>query len=594
MKVILGALLTWQTCVAAEIKNYRADICVYGGTASGVMAAVAAKKEGADVILIEPSRWLGGMTGGGISNLDWGRREAVGGSTYEILRGQPGNEVYRKTFRELINKHDIQVIYNHRLGKVNRSEKLVQSIHLDLAPVDPTGCPIPEPERINAITVDADVFIDCSYEGDLMARSGVSYTWGRESSQKYGESLAGVRPSLQVYDIDPYLIPGDSKSGLISFIQDRKIGPLGSADSLTMGYCFRFKFDVSGKGIPIPEPAAYDPAEFELFRRAYQNGVDISTNRSMKKLGIVEPRGNYFIGGDSGNLSRSLLTTTIYGCNDLYPDGDWKVRSSIWKFHQEFFCKLLHFLKTDSSAPEKRRKRAEEISFRNGVFDDTQGWPSQLYVREARRMISDYMVTQKDLEGKTDPVHSIGLASYGVDDWPYATVAENGKVALQGGEFSILYLDEGKRNGIYKIPYSAIIPKSEECENLIVPVCLSASHIAMTSIRMEPVWMILGESAGVASAIAVRNDCPVQLVSYDQLRSRLLELEQILDLPIAQSGRIHRWESHREWDREKPGYEWVYPLIDENGDGKLTDDEYQVFQRFKQKHQQWEKALKNI
>ena len=594
MKVILGALLTWQTCVAAEIKNYRADICVYGGTASGVMAAVAAKKEGADVILIEPSRWLGGMTGGGISNLDWGRREAVGGSTYEILRGQPGNEVYRKTFRELINKHDIQVIYNHRLGKVDRSEKLVQSIHLDLAPVDPTGCPIPEPERINAITVDADVFIDCSYEGDFMARSGVSYTWGRESSQKYGESLAGVRPSLQVYDIDPYLVPGDSKSGLISFIQDRKIGPLGSADSLTMGYCFRFKFDVSGKGIPIPEPAAYDPAEFELFRRAYQNGVDISTNRSMKKLGIVEPRGNYFIGGDSGNLSRSLLTTTIYGCNDLYPDGDWKVRSSIWKFHQEFFCKLLHFLKTDTSAPEKRRKRAEEISFRRGVFDDTQGWPSQLYVREARRMISDYVVTQKDLEGKTDPVHSIGLASYGVDDWPYATVAENGKVALQGGEFSILYLDEGKRNGIYKIPYSAIIPKSEECENLIVPVCLSASHIAMTSIRMEPVWMILGESAGVASAIAVRNDCPVQLVSYDQLRSRLLELEQILDLPIAQSGRIHRWESHREWDREKPGYEWVYPLIDENGDGKLTDDEYQVFQRFKQKHQQWEKALKNI
>lgn len=594
MKVILGALLTWQTCVAAEIKKYRADICVYGGTASGVMAAVAAKKEGADVILIEPSRWLGGMTGGGISNLDWGRREAVGGSTYEILRGQPGNEVYRKTFRELINKHGIQVIYNHRLGKVDRSEKLVQSIHLDLAPVDPTGCPIPEPERINATTVDADVFIDCSYEGDLMARSGVSYTWGRESSQKYEESLAGVRPSLQVYDIDPYQIPGDSKSGLISFIQDRKIGPLGSADRLTMGYCFRFKFDVSGKGIPIPEPAAYDPAEFELFRRAYQNGVDISTNRSMKNLGIVEPRGNYFIGGDSGNLSRSLLTTTIYGCNDLYPDGDWKVRSSIWKFHQEFFCKLLHFLKTDTSAPEKRRKRAEEISFRRGVFDDTQGWPSQLYVREARRMISDYMVTQKDLEGKTDPAHSIGLASYGVDDWPYATVAENGKVALQGGEFSILYLDEGKRNGIYKIPYSAIIPKSEECENLIVPVCLSASHIAMTSIRMEPVWMILGESAGVASAIAVRNDCPVQLVSYDQLRSRLLELEQILDLPIAQSGRNHRWESHREWDREKPGYEWVYPLIDENGDGKLTDDEYQKFQRFKQKHQQWEKALKNI
>ena len=191
MKFILGSLLVWQTLLVADVESYLANVCVYGGTASGVMTAVAAKKEGMSVILIEPSRWLGGMTGGGISNLDWGRRESVGGSTYEILRGQPGNEVYRKTFRELINKHGIQVIYNHRLGKVNRSEKSIQSIHLDFAPVDPTGCPIPEPKRINALTVDADVFIDCSYEGDLMARSGVSYTWGRESSQNTENHLRG-------------------------------------------------------------------------------------------------------------------------------------------------------------------------------------------------------------------------------------------------------------------------------------------------------------------------------------------------------------------------------------------------------------------
>lgn len=553
------------------------------------MAAVASAKEGAKVILVEPSRWLGGMTGGGISDLDWGRKEAVGGSAYEILKGQPGNDVYRRTFKELAGKHGIQVIYDHRLGKVQRRGNSIEAIILDYAPVDKTGCPIAHPEKPNAARIGAKVFIDCTYEGDLMAMSKISYTWGRESQKHYGESLAGVRPSLWVYDIDPYIKPGDPGSGVIPFVQNLKIGELGDADKRTMGYCFRFKF---GIGWPIPAPEHYDPAEFELFRRGFKGGCDLSRARKMRTLGKISEDGGYLFTG-SGNLNRSLLTTTVYGCNADYPNGDWATRAKIWKFHQDFFCGLLHFLKSDPSTPASLKKEAETVSFRKGIFDETQGWPNQLYIREARRMLSSYVLTQKDLEGKTDPDHSVGLASYGVDDWPYATVVENGKVALQGGEFSVLYLDNRKYNGIYKIPYEAIVPFKNECDNLLVPVCCSASHIAMTSIRMEPVWMVLGESAGVAAAMAVAGRTPVQDVPYDALRAKLLKLGQKLDRPTLHVEQECAWVSQKEWNSDESGYEWVFPLIDKNKDGKVSIQEYNDFQLFKQEHNDWEKMLRN-
>ncbi len=184
---------------------------------------------------------------------------------------------------------------------------------------------------------------------------------------------------------------------------------------------------------------------------------------------------------------------------------------------------MTHFLRTDDCVPDKFKQLATELGFQRGIFDDTQGWPHQVYVREARRMKSDYVVTQKDVEGTTDPADSIGLALYGVDDWPYATYVHEGKVAQYGGEFSMLYLDE-KHEGIYKIPCRTITPKQNECTNLVVPVCVSASHIAMTSIRMEPVWMILGESAGVAASIAVAGKIPVQRVEFGQLQAKFLNL----------------------------------------------------------------------
>ena len=631
--IVLNALLVWQNCLAAEVSHHKVDVCVYGGTASGVMAAVAAAKEGVDVILIEPSRWLGGMTGGGINHLDWGKGNTVGGSTYKILmeglKAQKrahgghaiqgiGNKQYRERFKKAVEDRGITVIYDHRLGKVqlgdatidsptrqrpialnesiveNKQGNSIRSITLDYAPVDKTGCPIPEPKKRNAITVSAKVFIDCSYEGDLLAMSGVNYTWGRESREHYNESLAGVRPSLWVHDIDPYVEPGKPESGLVPFVQDRKLGPLGSADALTMGYCFRYEFDMSGKGIPIPEPTNYDPAEFEVYRRAIRDGVDIFSNRHMRTTlnKITVHKRAPFVGG--AQLNRNLMASTVYGCNDEYPNGDWATRSRIWKFHQEFLINSIHFAKTDPSAPKSMKRNAWRTSFRKGVFDETGGWPNQFYVRQARRMVSSYVVTQKDLEGKTDPPHTVGLAAYGVDDWPYAVVVEDGKVAVQGGAFSIIYLDNGKYNGSYKIPYEAIVPRKGECDNLLVPVCVSASHIAFTSLRMEPVWMVLGESAGVAAAMAVEADIPVQDVPYSKLRKKLEDLEQTLDRiqDRKKHGKSARWKSQDEWNKQKKGWEWLFPHIDTDSDGQISAEEYNAFQKFKAEHDDWEESLR--
>jgi arylsulfatase A-like enzyme len=636
LTIVLNVLLIWQNCLAAEVTRHKADVCVYGGTASGVMAALAAEKEGAKVILIEPSRWLGGMTGGGINHLDWGKGNTVGGSTYKILMegvkeqeqkhhgGNAilgiGNKAYRERFKKVVEDRGITVIYEHRLGTVhvgdatidaptrqrpiamyesfeeNKKGQSIRSITLDYTPFDKTGCPIPEPKKRDAITVSAKVFIDCSYEGDVLGMSGASYTWGREAREHYDESLAGVRPSLWVHDIDPYIEPGNPESGLLPFVQDRKIGPLGSADDLTMGYCFRFELDMSGQGIPIPEPRNYDPAEFEVYRRAIRDGVDIFSKRSMgKTLGkITTKKRGPFVGG--GQLNRNLMASTVHGCNDDYPNGDWATRSRIWKFHQEFLINSFHFAKTDPSAPKSMKQRAEKVTFRKGVFDETGGWPHQLYIRQARRMVSSYVVTQKDLEGRTDPPHTVGLAAYGVDDFPYTVVAQDGKIALQGGEFSIIYLDKGKYNGSYKIPYEAIVPRKGECDNLIVPVCVSASHIAFTSLRMEPVWMVLGESAGVAAAMAVDAKIPVQDVSYKELRKKLDELNQTLDRIPAQDQikpeQSARWKSQDEWDQQKKGWEWLFPHIDTDSDGKISEEEYRVFQKFKAKHDDWEKSLR--
>lgn len=525
-------LLVYPTLLDADDAPAVYDVCVYTGNASGVMAAVAARKEGMKVVVVEPSRWLGGMTGGGLMHIDWGREEAVAGSTRPILKKDYNDAQYRTAFADLLAQHGIPVIFEHRVAAVDRVGPVIHSVRLEYAPLDALGCPVAAPALVSAKRIVAKVFIDCSYEGDVMARAGVSYTYGREARATYGESLAGAQESMSVYALDPYVKPGDPQSGLLPFIQDTPMAPVGAADKLTMGYGFRWKFSFKpGEGHPIAPPANYDPKQFELYRRAFQQGVDILVGRTLR--GSVtgwEKSGGRVYSGGAGNLARALFAPTNYGSNAGYPDGDYATRARIWKEQQDFVRGMTHFLRTDPAVPTKQRELALSAGLLKGAFDDTQGYPHQLYVREARRMLADYVVTQKDLEGKVSLDDSVGLASYGVDEWPYATVVQDGKVALQGGFYSMLYLETAHR-GIYQIPYRAITPKKDQCTNLLVPVCLSASHIAMTSIRMEPVWMILGESAGVAAALAVQQGQPVQAISATELRTKLRALGQKLDVP---------------------------------------------------------------
>ena len=529
-----SALLGVGVCAvrlpAAEV-NEAFDVCVYVGNASGVMAACAAAKEGAKVVVVEPSRWLGGMTGGGLMHVDWGREEAVSGSTRPILKQGFEDPQYRATFVKMLADAGIPVIYDHRVGAVDKVDGRIRTITLDRAPFDATGCPPAQATPGAARVIRAQVFIDCSYEGDLMARAGVTYAYGREAKSTYGESLAGAQPPMSVYAIDPYVKPGDPASGLLPLLQPTPVAPVGAADQLTMGYGFRWKFTFKDDGLPIEPPDDYDPRQFELYRRAFQQGVDILAGRVMRgKVDGWEPSGGRVFSGGAGNLARALFAPTNYGSNAGYPDGDYATRARIWKSQQDFVRGMTHFLRTDPSVPDKQRELARSAGLAKGIFDETRGYPHQLYVREARRMVSDYVVTQQDLEGKGSPEDSVGLASYGVDEWPYATVALGGKVALMGGYYSMLYLEERNR-GIYRIPYRAIRPKQGQCANLLVPVCVSASHIAMTSLRMEPVWMILGESAGVAAAMAARGGIAVQEVPYAGLRVKLRALHQKLEVP---------------------------------------------------------------
>ncbi len=524
-----GVTGAWLAARGADGRTRTCDVCVYAGNAAGIAAAVTAAREGLRVLVVEPSRWLGGMTGGGLVHIDWGRSEAAGGLAKRWLKDGLTDPQYRRMFADRAKEAGVEILFEHRVAAVTRTGNTITALTLDHAPPDRFGCPVAQPQTAAAVVVTAKQFIDCSYEGDLMAKSGVAYTYGREARDQYGESLAGVRPPMVVYPIDPYVKPGDRGSGLLPLLQDLTPGPEGSADKLTMGYGFRWKFTLDQNQIPIEAPADYDPRTFEVYRRAFTQKLNLN-GRRMRKLGEYEVATGGIHYPGAGNLSRSLIAPTVFGCNADYPDGDWPTRARIWQFHQDFLRGITHFLRTDPSAPEKLRERARVAGFDPGQFEDTSGWPHQLYVREARRMISGYVVAQRDMEGKTDPGDSVGLASYGVDDWPYAMHPLNGGVALQGGDYSMLYLEEAHR-GIYKIPYRAIVPQERECRNLFVPVCCSASHIAMTSIRMEPVWMTLGEASGVAAALALKDDLPVQRVDYAALRSKLRERGVKVDRP---------------------------------------------------------------
>jgi len=368
------------------------------------------------------------------------------------------------------------------------------------------------------------MFIDATYEGDLMSRAGVSYTVGRERNDQYHETLNGVRAHTPKHQflapVDPYKTSGDPQSGLIPLVQPGHGGTPGSADKSVQAYNFRLVLTKNkANQRPIEPPRDYNPARYELLARYIQSWL-ATTNRpptldSFMHIQLM-PNGKTDINNNGG------FSTDYIGANYAYPDADYSGRSAIWQDHENYTRGFLHFLATDSRVPENIRNEMQQWGLTRDEFVDTKGWPHQLYIREARRMISDYVMTELNCRESIKLPDSIALAAYTMDSHNCQRIVKNGKAENEG---------DVQVGGFppYPIAYRAIVPKASEIENLFVPVCLSATHIAYGSIRMEPVFMVLGHSSATAAVQAIDDHLPVQKISIEKLQQSLLAQNQILE-----------------------------------------------------------------
>jgi hypothetical protein len=395
--------------------------------------------------------------------------------------------------------------------------------HQRLASVKKEGGRIVEIAMENGKIFRAKEFIDCSYEGDLIAKAGVSYTVGRESNSQYGELLDGIRgktPKHQfVVDVDPYKKPGDSASGLLPLIQSGELGTPGEGDKSVQAYNFRMCITRNPENKrPIAPPAKYDAARYELLGRYIEALVAAGKALKLGDLMHIQLMPN----GKTDINNNGAFSTDFIGMNYEYPEADYAHREQIWRAHEDYTRGFFHFLATSPRVPENIRKEMQSWGLANDEFYDSGGWPHQLYIREARRMISDYMMTEHNCRESLKLPDAIGLAAYTMDSHNCRRIVNNGHAENEG---------DTQVGGFppYPIAYRSIVPKQGQCENLLVPVCLSSTHIAYGSIRMEPVFMVLGQSAAAAACEAIRQRKPVQQIDMAKLQKQLLHEKQVLE-----------------------------------------------------------------
>ena len=602
----LASVLIGAMTARAEETTTKVDVCVYGATPAGILAAVTAKQEGCTVLVIEPSRWVGGILGAGIKPLqDCPEPKAVGGLTASRMFGigtRP--DEIRCGFANWLQEEQIPVLYEHRVQRADKSGPAIVRLVLESAPPDKHAVPAPNAATKDIATIEAKIFIDAGYEGDLMAAAGVQYAVGREAAETYDEELAGVGPTTNWTPIDPYVVPGNPMSGLLPLVDADHGLPKGAADDYTQAYNYRFYVTADpAKRIAIEKPAGYDAKDFELVGRFVEFLVDTikdDPETLTKRLRDIFP--GWRNSGEYNYKRESLVTIAPLGVSRYYQDGAWEARSRVWRQHKDYLAGLHYFLSTDPRVPEAFRKEMSSLGLDKTMHPDTDGWPNQLYVRIARRMKGPYVLTLADVWNKTQVEDGVGLALYGVDIYPvrrYAVASETGQVgvATEGN----MFVGGSKGTGRpYAIPYRSITPKKEECTNLLVPVCFSASYIAYASARMEPVFCVLGESAGVAAAEAIKAGGQVQNVDAAKLRRRLLERGQVLQWtgppsrPVAAGNvEVGEWNSRDEWNESKPGWEWLFPFIDKNKDGKISAGEHGAFQEYKKGRPDWQKQIRN-
>jgi hypothetical protein len=535
-----------RTLSAPSAEVIEADVCVYGGASAGVAAAVQTSRLTKRAVLVVSGLHLGGLSSGGLGATDIGNKAAIGGISREfyarVARHYANDAAWVFESREsyfrqhrssqtaatdpnaletmwTFEPHVAEDIFFQMLNETKVPVYLDQR----LVSVRKEGARIIEIATESGKVFRARMFIDTTYEGDLMAKAGVADVVGREANSQYGESLNGIRaetPKHQfIVPVDPYLKLGDPGSGLLPFIQPGDGGPRGEGDRRVQTYNFRLCLTTNAENrAPVAGPPNFNPAKYELLARYLEALVAAGKKPKLAEFWnpIWMPNGKTDINNNGG------FSTDFIGMNYDYPDGDSATRARIWKEHEEYTRGFIRFLATSPRVPENIRAEMQQFGLCKDEFLDTGGWPNQLYVREARRLVSDYVMTEQHCRGKEVAADSIGLAAYNMDSHNCQRIVKNGH-AENEGDVQVPPMKP------YPISYRAIVPKAGECENLLVPVCLSATHIAYGSIRMEPVFMILGQSAATAACIAIDDRVPVQKVGYGKLRARLLADKQILE-----------------------------------------------------------------
>jgi hypothetical protein len=510
------------------------DVLVYGGTAGGVIAAVTAAREGATVALLEPRDHLGGMVSGGLGWTDYGKKEVIGGASREYFErvgrkyGVPVEwhfepHVAEEVFRELVAEARVQVFYRHRLREKTGVAR--------------TGPRITQVTMENGAVFAAGIFIDATYEGDLMAQAGVSYTFGRESSSTWNESLAGVRDRTPKHQFQVQLSPRDARGRLLPEINAEKKAPDGAADRKVQAYNFRLCMtQVAENRMPFPKPAGYDPARFALLARLLEamdrlkreaaatgatpdkpQGVDAMYRAKLPWAieDVMKP--DLLKNGKTDTNNNGAFSTDYIGGSYDYPDGSYAVRERVWRAHTEYVQGFLHFLQNDPQVPAPLHKIMSTWGLCRDEFTDTAHWPHQLYVREARRLLGEYVMSQRDIQTNIAKPDAIGMGSYNSDSHNVQRIVNAAGFVENEGDMQVPVQP-------YQIPYRVMLPKRAEAANLLVPVCFSASHVAYSTLRMEPQYMIIGHAAGIAAKMALDAKVAVQDVDtkalIDKLRSQ--------------------------------------------------------------------------
>lgn len=491
-----------------------ADLCIYGATSAGIAAAVQASRMGLRVAIAEFGSHLGGLTTGGLGATDIGNKAAIGGIAKEFYRalglhyGTTENEgthwlfepgTAKRILTDWLEQIGISVYYGRQLRSVDKEKGRI--VRLVMASGD---------------IFRAGMFIDATYEGDLMAMAGVSYHVGREDNSVYKETLNGVHYGHPNHNfkawVDPYVVPGKPDSGLLPGVAD--VPPLvqGEGDASIQAYNFRICLtDDPANRLPFPQPPGYDPGDHALLARYLEAGVW----DALKLHKVMSPTRKT----DLNNFG--AVSTDMIGANYDWAEGDSATRERIFQAHFTYNLGMLYFLANDERVPIAIRNEVGQWGLPADEYPETGHWTPQLYIREARRMISDVVMTEHHCRHYTAVEDSVGLAAYTMDSHNCRRLAIGGRCINEGNV-------EVPAAAPYPISYRSIVPKGEQCVNLLVPVCLSASHIAFGSIRMEPVFMILGQSAATAAALALEASCAVQDVDYGKLSERLLADGQVL------------------------------------------------------------------